>query len=346
MPKIRYRTFKFKPETLERIDKVNQIVQQYAAQGIYLTLRGIYYQFVSRDWFPESWKDPKTGSTNNEKSYDKLGNIIADGRLAGLIDWDGVVDRTRQVRELNSWRNPQTIVKACSEQFRLDKWANQDHYIEVWVEKDAALGSIETVCNENFVPYMSCRGYASASEIWTAGHNRFKPRVHKKKCHVLYLGDHDPSGLDMPRDLQERLDMFTRAPGGVSLERLALNMDQVDQYNPPPNPTKMTDSRAAKYVEEYGETCWELDALDPVVIRDLIQNAIDQYKDVDRWQEALDEEKEARGHLASIARNWEDVVDNLPVETPDDDDVEEPQEEAETDAAEKPKDDEEEDYFA
>jgi hypothetical protein len=101
-------------------------------------------------------------------------------------------------------------------------------------------------------------------------------------------------------------------PGKAEVKRLALNMDQIDLYDPPPNPTKTTDSRAAWYLAEYGTKCWELDALDPIVIRDLIQNEIDHIKDDSKWQLAVEEEIVGKARLAAIAANWEDVVMNLP----------------------------------
>lgn len=196
--------------------------------------------FVSRDWFPENWKDPKTGSTNNEKSYDKLGNLISDGRMAGLVDWEAIVDRTRFIRKNSHWTSPEAIVQSCAEQFEIDKWENQEVYVEVFIEKDALIGVIENVCQENDVPYLACRGYASMSEIWRAGHKRLKPKIDNgKKVIVLYLGDHDPSGIDMGNDVRNRLMTFTGASASqLEVRRIALTMDQIEEYAPPPNPTK------------------------------------------------------------------------------------------------------------
>lgn len=246
--------------------------------------------------------------------------------MAGLIDWEAIVDRTRYIRDMAHWSGPQAIVAACATQFRLDKWKRQPFYLEVWIEKDALLGVIEGVCTENDVPYLACRGYSSASEVWKAGHERIKPRLDAgKRVRVLYLGDHDPSGIDMTRDIRERLCTFTGWAIGsrLSVERLALNMDQVEIYNPPPNPAKLADSRSAPYVEEFGHECWELDALDPVVIRDLIQASVDQYRDGDLWAVALAEEAQAKAHLAGIAANWENVVSDLPDAGDDDTEGEE-----------------------
>lgn len=121
----------------------------------------------------------------------------------------------------------------------------------------------------------------------------------------------------MTRDVQSRIDLFTQRPGQVEVVRLALNMDQVEQYDPPPNPTKDTDSRSTGYVEQYGEDCWELDALDPIVIRDMIGAAIDERRNSAAWDEAVETERAHRLNLGLASERWEDVVDYLNNEASD-----------------------------
>jgi hypothetical protein len=119
---------------------------------------------------------------------------------------------------------------------------------------------------------------------------------------VLHLGDHDPSGLDMTRDNLDRLEMFARR--GVEVRRLALNMDQVDRWRPPPNPAKETDTRFAAYAEQFGKECWELDALDPTVIADLIRGEVEGMLDVGAWNSALAEETANRASLEAASEKW------------------------------------------
>ena len=151
------------------------------------------------------------------------------------------------------------------------------------------------------------------SEIWRAGHKRLKPKIDNgKKVIVLYLGDHDPSGIDMGNDVRNRLMTFTGASASqLEVRRIALTMDQIEEYAPPPNPTKLTDSRAGKYIEDYGHECWELDALEPTVIRGLIQEHIDKIRNKRLWQDAQAEERVGRENLQRISDNWSDVVDYL-----------------------------------
>ena len=314
MPKICYVEKSFNPEHTRIIGQANKIIAGHAAQGFDLTLRQLYYQFVSKDLFPESWADPKTGSTNNDRSYKRLVSIINDARLAGAIDWDAIVDRTRNLRSLASWTDPADRIASASRSHRLDKWKGQDYRVEVWIEKDALIGVIEGICNELEVPFFSCRGYTSQSEIWGAAMrlNNYKERGQNPV--VIHLGDHDPSGIDMTRDIADRFKMFcgddveSEEEGTIIVERIALNMPQIEEHNPPPNPCKITDSRAGKYIEKYGGESWELDALEPSLIATLIRNTVYGYRDPEKWEERLKQEEDESARIMAVSINWEKIV--------------------------------------
>jgi hypothetical protein len=303
MPKICYRTFEYlKTGTKFTIARANQILEEYAAQGFTLTLRQLYYQFVSRGFIP-----------NTIQSYDRLGETISRARLAGLIDWNHIEDRTRALATISSWHEPTDIIDSCVTSFRIDMWANQPHRIEVWVEKDALTGVLEGVCNELRVPFLSCRGYTSMSEMWGAAMRMIRYRKAGQEPVILHLGDHDPSGLDMTRDIQDRLKMFCRhhTYNPPKLVRLALNEDQIEEYNPPPNPTKATDSRYKAYAEKYGEECWELDALEPSVIVNLVRDAVNEYVDGGVWRKDKEREDKHRSALADVLNRWDEVLETV-----------------------------------
>lgn len=295
MPKVFYQDRKFGAKALAIIETANEICADYMAQGYTLTLRQLYYQFVARDLSPNTMQD-----------YKRIGSIINDARLAGLIDWEAIEDRTRNLESLSTWNSPKDILGAVAQQFRYDWWDSQPVRIEVWVEKEALVGVIERVANRYRVPYFACRGYASQSELWRAG-QRFDDYSNNRgqPVKVLHLGDHDPSGMDMTRDNEDRLKLFSNG-ADIEVQRLALNTDQVRKYKPPPNPAKLTDSRATGYIKQFGNKSWELDALDPKVIDDLISAQIEAYIDQDDWAESKDREDKARARIATTAKNWKD----------------------------------------
>jgi len=292
MPKICYVKRKFSRESLGMIEKANEIIAEYAAQGFALTLRQLYYQFVARDLIP-----------NNIKSYKNLGSVINDGRLAGLIDWRHIQDRTRHLEENSHWEKPGDVIESAAASYRIDLWARQDYRPEIWIEKDALIGVIEGVCQELDVPYLSCRGYTSQSEMWGSAQRieRWTRRGDQTSV-IFHFGDHDPSGKDMTRDIQDRLEMFMAE---VKLERLALNMDQIEEYSPPPNPAKTTDSRARAYIAEFGNDSWELDALSPEVIAELIRKAVTALQDDRKWREDEKRMETERKLLLSAANQWD-----------------------------------------
>lgn len=297
MPLIRYENLTFKPDTQLVIDQANEIIAEYEAQGYDLTLRQLYYQFVSRDLVP-----------NTQKSYNRLGDIVSKGRRAGLIDWNAIIDRTRNLQRDSTWEKPADIVKAVSEQFMFDWWKEQSTYVECWFEKDALMGVFERIASEFRVPFFSCRGYTSDSEVWSAARRlRQKSQMYGKDIVILHFGDHDPSGLDMTRDIGDRLRLF--GARDVDVRRLALNMDQVDQYEPPPNPAKITDSRFEAYQAEHGDESWELDALDPATLHDLVRSELETIIDPDQWAKDEQREIEARQQLVAISDNYDEIVE-------------------------------------
>ena len=335
MPLICYTPHKFDTATLVTIDKAVEILEDYARQGYDLTLRQLYYQFVARGII-----------ANKDTEYKRLGSIVNDARLAGLIDWDHITDRTRNMRQNGHWNSPSDIIASCGDQFQIDKWATQDNYVECWVEKDALVGVLEVACKPLDVPYFSCRGYTSQSEMWAASQRLLSKVRVGKTVHIIHLGDHDPSGIDMSRDITDRITMFMqfhvtrdflrdnpRRPKEtdealeerlfqclqtyppyvrpMALHRIALNMDQVERYDPPPNPAKLTDARARGYIERFGGESWELDALEPSVITALINNEVLELRDEDLWEDAISREREHRNKLAACAKQWDRIAGKL-----------------------------------
>lgn len=177
MPKIPYIERKFRDETLVVIDTANNILESYQKQGFQLTLRQLYYQFVARGLIP-----------NTERSYKQLGSIVNDGRLAGLIDWDHIEDRTRGVEELSHWTSPADIIRTCSEQYRIDKWRTQPCRVAVWLEWSSngrTHGEIRMDSTRGNVGSSPTRseGRAAVATIGGIEHGRHNPPRHREDCH-------------------------------------------------------------------------------------------------------------------------------------------------------------------
>lgn len=324
MPKICYSTaaltrLQKNPVRLAAVHHASTIITSHQKQGFDLTLRQIYYKFVAKDLFPDDmtwvqvpgsnkWVKHPQGTKNAEPNYKWLGAIVTDARMAGLMDWEAIVDRTRYLRDLSHWDSPAAIVKGTAAEFRVAKWKTQPYHLEVWIEKDALVGVIAGVCNRWDLPYFSCRGYTSVSGMWGAA-QRLQGAIDRGKVAlILHLGDHDPSGVDMTRDIKARIREFG-VP--IKVKRLALTFDQVQQYQPPPNPAKVVDPRAKAYIAKYGHLSWELDALEPAVLAALIERAVTLRLDQGAWDVATLEQKAGRRLLKRVSGQWTSVVGML-----------------------------------
>ena len=283
MPKIAYKDITFRGASLDTIHLVNKVIEEYEDMGYDLTLRQLYYQLVARGYIE-----------NSDRSYKRVGELINNARLAGLVDWHSITDRTRNMQSRSHWDSPGQIINSAINQYFIDLRADQHVYIEVWVEKEALVEVVGKACHGLDVPYFACRGYVSQSEMWAAARRLAQEEGDRDtRSVILHLGDHDPSGVDMTRDIQDRLAMFG---ADTEVRRIALTYDQVQAYNPPPNPAKLTDSRCKAYIERYGDESWELDALNPTVIHDLITEHVDELTDFELLRsrkERLREEKDS-----------------------------------------------------
>lgn len=283
----------FRPETLEVIDWINETLDRYRAMGYDLTTRQVYYQLVSKDLIP-----------NNPKSYNRIKKIVSEGRLAGLIDWDMIVDRTRQVVIPSHWDTPADIVESAAHSFRIDKWEDQPYHVEVMVEKQALEGVLIPVCRDLDIPFTANKGYSSSSAMYRAGKRIARAAREGKTLFMLYLGDHDPSGMDMDRDILERLEMFSEY--NLEVRRLALLMEQIELMDIPENPAKTTDSRSAGYIARYGSASWELDAMEPHQLAQVVTDTVENLRDEDLWNEAYERQEEMRGELWEFVNKYKD----------------------------------------
>lgn len=282
----RFKSVDFKPESLAKIDYCNEVIGRYEEQGLKLTLRQLYYQLVSQNVIP-----------NEERSYKNLGSLVSNARLSGLIDWDAIEDRIREPQTVTEFRDLDHLARTAVAAYRLPRWEDQDAYVELWVEKDALAGVLEPLARDNHVTLMVNRGYSSQSAMYESAQRFLKAEESGKYLHLFYLGDHDPSGEDMVRDVRDRLAMF-----GVEVEvrKLALTMEQIRKHRPPPNPAKVSDSRAAAYIAKHGDRSWEVDALPPEELARIIQRAFSQVIDLHRMDAVKRREEEDKYKLLDL----------------------------------------------
>jgi hypothetical protein len=301
--KRKFREPKLSKANRDRLVTINSIIEEYQSEGYVLTLRQLYYQLVSRDIIP-----------NKDSEYSKLSTLLKEGRMGGIVDWGAIEDRLRVPSKPPSWDSPAEIIDACIKSYARDRQDGQPVYLEVWVEKDALSGVLKRVTEKYHINIMVNRGYSSASAM----HDAFLRFVHNaayenKPAKILYLGDFDPSGLDMIRDIRDRIEEFQEGYGDGSLVEemkfsvvpIALTTDQIAEYQPPPNPAKITDPRSDWFIHKYGATSWEVDALPPQALNSILEEAITDEMDMEEYQGMLKLEENEKWTLREIKENLE-----------------------------------------
>lgn len=284
----------FSKDSLAIVNKCETILLEYQAQGYRLSLRQLYYQLVARDYIE-----------NTVKSYKRIGKIVSYARLAGLLDWEMIEDRNRETVISSHWESPAEILQTAARAFHIDRWQGQSNYVEVFVEKDALSGILLPVCRRLDVRFTANKGYTSSSAMYEASKRLISEWASGKEIHIIYLGDHDPSGVDMTRDIRERFATFTRGDVAFDIHRIALNYEQVEMWNPPENPAKETDSRYERYLQEFGESSWELDAVEPRTLADLVSKKIESLIDQSVWQDVETVEDDFRDELFAYAKKYQ-----------------------------------------
>jgi len=273
------------------LEKIITIVTDYQDMGIKLTGRQLYYQLVAMDFIP-----------NALEIYKRISKFATDGRYAGMVDWDAIEDRGRVSHKHAEWNSIKELIKTALYSYRLPRWEGQEYYVEILCEKQALESVLKPIADKWHVRFGYNKGYTSASSMYELS-KRVKDKMYDgKQAVILYFGDHDPSGLDMIRDIETRMVEFltkgdspldiTHVEDMFTVHPLALTKEQVISANPPPNPAKFSDPRAKEYVEEHGEVSWELDAIDPKSLQSIAERGVLLYLDVDMYGEKVEQEKE------------------------------------------------------
>lgn len=261
-----------------------EIVSQYEA-GV-LTIRGLHYRLVAR------------GMTNSMRHYKRVVSAMIQARREGLVNYEAFSDHDREVLGSTEYQTTSVDkasrlgkqqVRAWMESYSKNRWENQENYPEIWIEKKALQGTFEPVCREYDLALSPCKGYPSLTFLNDAA-IRFRAAYHQGKTPIiLYFGDYDPSGEDIPRSIEENLENDFSIV--VIMRRVALMEHQVKAWNLPPAPAKEGDSRTAAW-EGLGQV--ELDAVDPRDIQRLCTESIEEIFDHDLYEQLLETEDQEK----------------------------------------------------
>lgn len=275
--------------TRDLIEYASFEIADAAAAGYQMTLRQCYYRLVAANIIP-----------NSDRSYQRLSDILTKARWAGLLPMDCLTDRGRQTTEGDMFHGPAHALRRLAEWYQSDRWSRYEWKVEVWCEKDALSSIFEPICLRYQVPYLACRGFVSTAAI-----SDCRNRNSDHSLTVLYFGDHDPSGMSMSDDILERLIAAGIDTDGHDLRlwRIALNRNQIDEHDCPPQPAKLSDSRAADYIARHGDASWELDALPPAALAEMIERAITNELP-DDWAEREAADIDVQTRLRQIADEW------------------------------------------
>ena len=292
MTKRQYIENNLRTDRRELLDEIIPIAEEYMAKGYQITVRQMFYQLVARGIVK-----------NTNPAYDRTSEILKDGRLFGEIDWELIVDRGRQTIMPPEFQSISHLIRAAKTSYRSDRWKEQEYYVEVLVEKDALAGILEPVAKEYHVRLLADKGYPSISSMYDLA-GRIEKKQSEKKCVILYMGDHDPSGRDMVNNITRQMDLLGI---NVEVDHIALTQDQILQYRLPVQYAKESDSRYEKFKEEFGPNSCELDALEPGVLRGILEANIKRYLDEDLYKQAIKKEEEDMAKLDTVADEFEDM---------------------------------------
>ena len=274
--------------TQAEMNEIKSAIYNVVAADRPMTVRQVFYRLVSQG---------AIGKSENEYKFTVV-RLLTEMRLNYDIPFDWIGDSTRWMRKPESHSSLESMLNITAHAYRRALWEDQDEYVEIWLEKDALSGVIYPVTSQWDVPLMVTRGYASISFLHNAA---MAIEAEDKPTFIYYLGDWDPSGLDIERNIEDRLNEFADAE--IEFTRIAVTPEQVERWSLPTRPTKRTDTRA-KYFK--GDSV-EVDAIPPNQLRDLVAEAIEQHVDEDQLEVTRIAEQSER----ELLNRWDEALEGL-----------------------------------
>ena len=289
--------------SLEYVKTVNDILKELKEHWP-LTLRQVYYQLVARGFVQ-----------NNLRAYQKLSRILTKARLLKLVSWDTIEDRSRQTLYSAGWDDATDFVedevKDFLKGYRRSLLQSQSYALELWIEKDALSRVCHRIAFDYCVPVIVAKGFSSVTYVHEGRKRIEQNYMQGKLTRILYLGDFDPSGWSMLPAILDTLQNEMKLGDQVQGIRVALTKGQVAQFRLPTSPDaiKKRDTRAKKFVQEFGDVAVELDALPPLTLEQLIREAIENNLDMSKFEAESVREEEERNRLETLRRRVKKLLD-------------------------------------
>ena len=288
------------PSYKEIVEASLEVFKQYDTA---LTLRQLYYRLVSRQLF-----------ANTVNNYKRLSRIMVKAREERDVPLHCLEDRSRRIlgRGDAGYRSAEEFLKHklaslqdSWKSFRMPIWDDQPHNVLISLEKEALSRLVNDVAKMYYIRTFPTRGYPSFTYVQRMA-SYIRNRLKGKQTVILYFGDFDPSGVDIERDLTERLLKY--GAGDFKVCRVALTRDQIIQYALPPMPVKKSDARTPSFVATFGDEAVELDALDPNVLKQTVAQSIEEYMDIEAWIRRENEIDKLKQWIRAKLENMEDLL--------------------------------------
>ena len=292
----------------ELVEESKTILEDYEGK---ITLRQLYYRLVAKHFIE-----------NTINSYKRLSRILVEARLNGEIPYEAFEDRTRiaegEDRHFftpenffayfrDEYEGAEETFRETAQRYELPLWYAQENYVEVWVEKQALQNIFKEVAEKYGVTLAVCRGYPSATFLYEAQQRIEESRVdadgHDRDIVILYFGDYDPTGEDIPRHIKQSLEEDFNMDIW-HFEKVALTIEQIEDLNLPPEPTKKSDSRSIKFIEAHGDMAVELDAVEPRTLTHMIETSIQRFFDADAYETRRQVQEDYRNRIEGWIRDY------------------------------------------
>jgi hypothetical protein len=272
--------------------RIEQVIIDIVTERQPITVRGVCYALFTQGWL-DSMAPKETG---------KVSKIMTRMREEGTLDWTLIADGTRAVDRVSTWKNPSQIIRSAVNGYRRNYWQDQPTLVEVWSEKSTVQGVLAPVLDEFGVTFRVMKGFGSFTAVRQAAEDSLDIPTDRDAI-ALYIGDRDPSGqfmseVDLPRRL-ERYGSVWQFKRIAVLDADTLNLPSFDAA------TKAGDARYNWYVSNYGNQCWELDAIDPVDLRQRVREQIETRLNLPSWEHAKQVEMAEVESMKSFHRAWE-----------------------------------------